>query len=211
MGSPEKKLMQLCAAPMHGVGTVLAVDGDGRCRVATAQGELRVSLAASCLLAPEAGDVVWLAGDFAQGMYVTAVLERGAARASSRVVLPAGAVLESADGAMTLKAQRLTLAGEQLAVQGKRAAIAIDKVTGVGREVTWSFGRVKLIADMLESFADRVSQFSRWSQRTVAGMDQVRATQVDYRAEQMMQLHAGNLVADAENLVKLDGEQIHMG
>ncbi|SDJ15061.1 DUF3540 domain-containing protein [Variovorax sp. OV700] len=211
MGSPEKKLMQLCAAPMHGVGTVLAVDAERRCRVVTAQGELSVSPAASCLLAPEAGDVVWLCGDFAQGMYVTAVLERGSTGPAGRVVLPAGAVLESADGTMTLKADHLTLAGEQLAVQGRAAAIAIDKVTGIGREVTWSFGRVKVIADLLESFADRVSQFSRWSQRTVAGMDQVRATQVDYRAEQMMQLHADNLVANAANLVKLDGEQIHMG
>ena len=162
---------------------------------------------------PQGGDTVWLAGDLSHGLYVTAVLERDpqCAAEAGRVMLPADAQVESANGRMTLQADHLRLDGHELAVQARSAAVAVDKITGVGREVTWSFQRVKLIADAVETFADRLLQFAGWSQRTVAGVDQVRARHIDYRAEEMMQLQAQNLVANAENLVKLDGEQIHMG
>jgi Protein of unknown function (DUF3540) len=39
----------------------------------------------------------------------------------------------------------------------------------------------------------------------------VRSGQIDYRAEQLMQLQAQNLVANASNLAKVDGDQIHLG
>lgn len=96
-------------------------------------------------------------------------------------------------------------------MQADAAALCVGKLTGVGREATWSFGRIKLIGELIESFAERVIQFSRWSQRTVDGIDQVRASQIDYRADQTMQLQAENLVANATKLVKADGDQIHLG
>ena len=45
----------------------------------------------------------------------------------------------------------------------------------------------------------------------VDGLDQVRSTHIDYRADQTLQLQAENLIANATNLVKVDGEQIHLG
>ena len=215
MGSPDPKLIALCAAPMHGLARVLHVDENGACHIRQegGSGEHRARRAVSCLVMPQAGDTVWLAGDLSHGLYVTAVLERDPHSGSrgGRVVLPADARVESANGRMTLHAESLKLDSQDLAVQARSAAVAVDKITGIGREVTWSFQRVKLIADALETFADRLLQVAGWSQRTVTGVDQVRARHIDYRAEEMMQLQAQNLVANAANLVKLDGEQIHMG
>ena len=111
-----------------------------------------------------------------------------------------------------MRADSLRLHGDkQLSVQADAAVLSVQKVTGVGREAVWSFGRIKVIGDLLESFADRVVQFARWSQRTVDGIDQVRSQHIDYRAEHTLQLQAENLVADAANLVKVDGDQIHLG
>ena len=215
MGSPDPKLIALCAAPMHGVARVLHVDEDGACRIADVggSGEQQARRAVSCLVMPQAGDTVWLAGDLSHGLYVTAVLERDphCADGPGRVMLPADAHVESANGRMTLQAESLKLDGHELAVQARSAAVAVDKITGIGREATWSFQRVKLIADAVETFTDRLLQFAGWSQRTVSGVDQVRARHIDYRADEMMQLQAQNLVANAASLVKLDGEQIHMG
>lgn len=212
MSKREDPLLRLCGQPMQCTGTVLAVDDGGtrRCTVQTAQGLLGAKQAASCLLAPQAGDHVWLSGDLTEGLYVTAILERDAA-APARVCLPPGSSLEVAGGAFTLRADSLQLVSKKLAVQAESAALSAQQFTGIGREATWSFGRIKVIGDLLESFADRVVQFSRWSQRTVDGMDQVRSKQIDYRADQTMQLQAENFIADASNLVKVDGEQIHLG
>jgi hypothetical protein len=213
MSTRDDTLMQLCAMPLHGMGTVLAVaEESGLCTVATLQGELRARPAASCLLVPHAGDRVWLAGDLEQGIYVTAILERGDPASQQRVCLPPNSTIEVRQGALTLRADTLRLAaGQQLSVQADAAALCVQKLTGVGREAVWSFGRIKVISELLESFAERLVQFSRWSQRTVDGMDQVRSRQIDYRADETLQLQAENLVANAANLVKLDGEQIHLG
>jgi hypothetical protein len=205
--------MQLCAMPLHGVGTVMTIEAEGGiCTLRTAQGERMARQAASCLLAPQEGDRVWFAGDLEQGLYVTAVLERADPASEARLRLPAQASLEVAAGTLSLRAEALHLVGHrQLTVQAEAAALCVGKLSGVGREAVWSFGRVKLIADLVESFAERLIQFSRWSQRTVDGIDQLRASQIDYRAEQTLQLQAENLVANASKLVKADGDQIHLG
>ena len=213
MSTRDDPLMQLCAEPVQGRATVLAVAHNGpvcMCTVRTRQGDLTARQAASCLLVPRTGDQVWLAGDLEQGIYVTAILERHELVAE-QIRLPAGSSIEATSGALTLRADSLHLAGAQLTVQVDAAALCAQKVTGVGREVVWSFGRIKVISELLESFADRLVQFSRCSQRTVDGLDQVRSTHIDYRAEQTLQLQAENLIANASNLVKVDGEQIHLG
>jgi len=211
MSERNDTLMQLCAAPFHGTGTVMDVEeATARCVVKTLQGELPARRAASCLLAPQPGDRVWLAGDLSEGIFVTAILERGDA-APARIDLPADSTLQVAGGALNLRAENLHLGATRLSVQADSAALCVQTLTGIGREATWSFGRVRIIADLLESFADKLLQFSRWSQRTVDGIDQVRSRQIDYRADQTLQLQAGNLIADASNLVKVDGKQIHFG
>ena len=212
MSQRDDPLIALCATPIQCVGTVAAVaPEDGACRVDTPQGAVVARRAVSCLVGPAAGDRVWLSGDLTHGLYVTAVLERSQAAAPLCVSLPAGSSIEVAQGSLTLRATSLLIASKQLAVQADDAALCAGKLTGVGREATWSFGRIKVISELFESFAERVVQFSRWSQRTVDGPDQVRSRQIDYRAEQSMQLQAQNLIANADNLVKFDGEQIHLG
>jgi hypothetical protein len=89
--------------------------------------------------------------------------------------------------------------------------MSVEQVRGVGQTASWSFGVVKLTAELLESFAERVLQFSRWSQRMVDGPDQVRSRQIDYRADHTLQLQAHTVIANAEKLLKADGDQIHLG
>jgi len=213
MSQRDETLMQMCVQPLMGPGTVTAIDAaSGLCVVQTRHGEFTARRAASCLLAPESGDRVWLTGDLSEGLYVTAVLERAASEAPVRIGLPAGSRIEAEQGALYLEAEQLRLHGRaQFALQADSATLCTRQFSAVGGEITASFGRIKLLGDLLESFVDRVVQFARWSQRTVAGIDQVRAAQIDYRAEQTLQLQAHDLVANATQLLKVDGEQIHMG
>jgi len=212
MSTRDEPLMQLCATPLQGTGTVIAATAPDRFTVATARGELSVRRAASCLLQPQAGDRVWLAGDLAEGIYLTAVLERADPASPARIALASDSTLDAGDGALTLRAGRMHLVGEgRLTVQAEAAAVCIGKLTAVGREATWSFGRMKAIGELLETFVERLVQFSRWSQRTVDGMDQLRSAHIDYRADGTLQLQAEHLVANGAKLVKADGEQIHLG
>lgn len=190
MGIRDEDLMQLCAAPMHGVATVTGLDAAAAAFIVqTGHGPMTARQAASCLVVPRPGDRVWLAGDLAHGLYVTAVLERAAAT-GCELRLPPNSVLSVPAGTLTVQAPALRV---------------------VAREAVGTFGRVKLVGDLLETFFDKVSQFARWSQRVVDGPDQVRSQHIDWRADRTLQLQAEHLVANGSRLVKADGDQIHLG
>ncbi|RZL65868.1 MAG: DUF3540 domain-containing protein [Variovorax sp.] len=213
MSHRDDPLIQMCAmpVPVQGVARVLEASPDGEhFRIEAPQGALSARRAASCLLLPEVGDRVWFTGDLAQGLYLSVVLERQES-APARTRLPAGGRLESADGQLQLCAGRLALDADTLVLRAGEAAASLGTVSVTGREASWAFGRIKLIADQFESFCDRVQQFARWSQRSVDGLDQVHSRHIDYRAEQTLQLQGQNVVVNATHLMKVDGEQIHMG
>ena len=49
------------------------------------------------------------------------------------------------------------------------------------------------------------------SEKRVDGLDQLKAEHVDHSAKKTMNLHGENAVMTARQLVKVDGEQIHVG
>lgn len=210
MGTSDSKLTTLCQSPLQGVATVASVDeAVNRYVLECVEGPHQASLAPSCLLRPGAGDKVWWVGNVSEGFFVTAVLER--ADAPAIVQLPNQTTLRADRGEIRFQAERLSWSARTLLMEADEAALQIGKVAAVTPNVSWTVGVLRLTADLVESFAERLIQFSRWSQRMVDGPDMVRSRQIDYRAEQVMQLQAENLIANAENLFKADGEQIHLG
>lgn len=157
--------------------------------------------------APDAGPDVGGDSDVA---WITAVLLR-ASDAPLTVSLPPGSTIACTHGTLVLQADALHLRARALGVEGEQAHLNVEQVSGVGRRASWSYGAVKLTAELVESFAERMVQFSRWSQRMVDGPDMVRSRQIDWRAEQTMQLQAQVLIANADKLFKADAEQIHLG
>lgn len=164
----------------------------------------------SCLVQPQIGDMVACLEGREGVAYITAVLERSS-DAPLTLKLPPGAVIQCEDGSLELRADALALRARAINVEGEQAHLNVEQVAGVGRRASWSFSTVKFTAELVESFAERLLQFSRWSQRLVDGPDQVRARMVDYRAEQTMQLQAQTMIANAEKLFKADSDQIHLG
>ena len=103
------------------------------------------------------------------------------------------------------------MTSEDFTLRAREATTLIDRLHAVGRDVTASIGQVKLVGNLLESFVDRVTQFAKNTLRVVEGADHVRSGVADYQAEQTMSLRGRQLLATAEELVKVDGGQIHLG
>jgi hypothetical protein len=59
--------------------------------------------------------------------------------------------------------------------------------------------------------AERFVGFFKNSVRSVEGSDLVRSGSVDYRASGAMSLHGRDLLATADELVRVDAAQINMG
>lgn len=200
------------AAAATGMAIVTALDALRDSYVLDAEpAEHRAWRASSCLVLPAVGDTVsWLAtadGD----CFITAVLRRQDGNAALTVSLPPGSAIEAGAGTLELRADALALRARALSVEGEQAHLSVEHITAVGRKASWSFGVVRLTAELVESFAERLLQFSRWSQRLVDGPDQVRSRQIDWRAEQTLQLQAEVVITNADKLLKADGEQIHLG
>ena len=71
--------------------------------------------------------------------------------------------------------------------------------------------RLRVVGDLLETIAEHVLLRTRRSSRFVAETDQSRSGSVDTRAETSLHLHARAAFVSAQDLVRVDADQIHMG
>ncbi len=188
--------------------------------VRTDSGDYQAKRAVSCLVQPELGDVVLLA-TFADGTsYVLAVLERDDADGATNIAVDGDLQIRVPRGSFGVAAQEdvnLVSAKELSMVSGRFNVNAVDgnvvlqRLTYVGRFVRSEVEKLKLFAGALDSVLERFSQKVKRSYRTVEEFDQLRAERVDYTAKKTMSLHGKNTLMTAQELVKVDGEQIHLG
>ena len=203
----------------HEIGRVTGAREGGLFGVLTEAGEYRAKRAVSCLLEPEAGDTVALLTTQAGACYVTAVLEREAG-AAGRIVVEGDLEIQAASGQITLAAQEgvnllaskeVSISAGGLRVNAREGNLALETIALLGSFVTAEIEKIKVTAGSLDQVLDRFSQRVKRSFRKVEELDQVKAEHIDYAARSSMSLHAQNALVTAEELVKVDGEQIHVG
>ena len=68
-----------------------------------------------------------------------------------------------------------------------------------------------IVARTIDTVAERVSQKAARVYRMVSEFDQLRAKHFDYRASDSARVSGENTVVTAHQVVKVDGEQVHIG
>jgi hypothetical protein len=199
-------------------GTVLRVE-DGRVVVRGATAEHDCRRAVSCVVDPRVDDLVLFAGLAGGERYVLAVLERPGDQAA--VWSPAGSVtIAAADGAVTVAARdgvnvvspaALRVTADAVSVTAREGDLAVQALSYVGRALAANLDDLKLTALRVDTVAERLSQKLQRAYRTVTEIDQLRAEQGDWSFRKTLGLHAANVIATARDLVKVDGDQIHLG
>ncbi len=205
------------AAAQHEVGTVVGV-GDS-VEIASSTGSYVATRAASCLLAPEVGDEVLVVFIPGRPRYVLAVLERDA-RSPARLEVEGDLAIRASHGRVSIASS----AGLDLLTEGEanvvardvnlragRGNVVLDHLALLGGTVLAELGKAKLVTTALETVADRLLQRVKRAYRFVEDLDQLRADRIDHTADSTLSLRGKNTVIVAEQLVKLDGEQIHVG
>jgi hypothetical protein len=200
------------------IGTVTAAEGS-TFTVGAASGDHEARRAVSCLVAPEVGDEVLVVAAQDGRAYILAVLER---REGAEVRLEA-----DGDLAVRLRRGRFSVAAQEgielattgeisqaassLRVTAAEAGIRLDRLSYLGRLAHAEIERVKVFAGSLDAVLDRFWQRVKRSYRFVEEVDHLRAEQIDYAAEKNAHLRGRNALVTAEQLVKVDAEQIHLG
>lgn len=206
-------------APAVELADVVMAEGR-RCRVRTAAGEeVEARLAASCLVQPCAGDqVALLAARGATVPYVYAVLERAAggplgiaAPDGLSVSAPAGAVVVSAEHIELLSRRRVCMTGAHVELDAGELRLLFRDLVAAGAKAELGVEAVRLAGKHLSTLFERALSRVRRSYRVVEEIEQLSGRQLDYKMSGTVSVRGKNSLITAEDLVKLDGKQLHLG
>lgn len=200
------------------LGTVTRIEG-ATFVARTEEGEHRARRAASCLLEPEVGDLVLLAVATDGRSYVLAVLEREEGAAGS-IVADGDLTIKLVKGRFAVAAQEgvelvsgkdVSVVSGDLRVNAVDGTVALTRLSFLGDVVRAEIAKAKVLAGSFDTIAERISQKVKRAYRIVEETDHLRAEAVDYVAKKTMSLRGQNALVTAEELVKVDGDQIHLG
>ena len=216
----QRALKSIPQQPLNAEGEVCKITEDEMFCVRTCHGELHAQRAASCLLWPEEGDRVLVSGEFNSGLYITAVLER-MSESPMRLVLSGETIVTMANdadisfqvnGSLRFKAKKqIEIDTSEMSLVAGSATVLCKGISLIARNALASIRESRLVGELLESAVDRIRLSASHSERQVKGIDRVRSGNIDYSSRQTLHLQAENLMAGADKLVKLDGDQIQIG
>ncbi|XXX80522.1 DUF3540 domain-containing protein [Sorangium sp. So ce134] len=186
--------------------------------VAVGAGELEARRAVSCMVEPVAGDVVLVSVLAERGAYILAVLERQGSDVSVvlegdlHVKLPRGRfVVGASEGVTFASGKEVGVVAGELKVNARLGSVLVESLSYLGTAVQAEIEKAKVKAAAFDASVERVTQRLKRAYRFVEEFEQLRAERVDYVAKKNMSLRGENTLVTAEELVKLDGAQIHLG
>jgi hypothetical protein len=174
--------------------------------------------AISCLVRPEPGDQVLITRTSGE-LWVLAILSRNggapirlAAEGDLEITAERGRLALTGGTGIDLATPNIArITAGTIALHARTARAVIDDVVHVGKQLATYVERVKLVGQAIESVIDRVMMRAKRSYRFIEEGDHLRCADLDHRASETLHLNAGNAFVTARGVVKLDGEQIHMG
>ncbi len=177
----------------------------------------RACRAPSCLIEPDCGDTVLVCHGGAV-TYVLAVLAQ-AAPAGAAIVLPGGAALHTADGALRIEASRIELSAcEAVAVEAPKLALAgllgelkFHRLDASISEAHARIGMLSTVANRVTSTIGRLVQKTRDSFRWTANLDETRAGRVRVKVEERLHVTARHASLLADGQMKIDGAKVDIG
>lgn len=177
--------------------------------VSTSRGECRALRAFSCVIRPEVGDTVLLAGDEAQ-THLLAVLSRPSVDVATLDV--EGDLRVAPTGRVDIEAEQgVGIRTDELRLAARAGKVSVEAMHYAGGAVEAVLGTVRTVASTSETLVDRLTQKAKRIFRFADETEHVRAGSLDYTAEQTASVQGRNMVLTAEELVKVDGGQIHLG
>ncbi|MEJ7729871.1 MAG: DUF3540 domain-containing protein [Polyangiaceae bacterium] len=119
--------------------------------------------------------------------------------------------MQAAAGLGLSTAGEATLTARTLRATAVEATLVARFVAVAATAVRTEAASLKTVADEVDVIAGRMWSRVKRAYRFVEERDQVRAGSIDHRAEQTLSVRGKNAMMIAEELVKLDGGQVHVG
>lgn len=215
--------MEVAARKLEETGVeqsfAICMSTDGRTCVVRRDGAaVRAQRATSCLVEPIAGDRLLVAHAPSGEAFVLAVLDRpsgGPATVSARdgleVRTDGKLTLRGGEGVDVVSSAPVRVLTSMFRLGARAGEITFETLAAAAGEAGVDLGKAKVVARTLDSVMERLTERIGSAYRRVEEIDQVRARQIDHAAAEHAQVHGRTTIVSAEQLVKLNGEQIHVG
>jgi hypothetical protein len=196
-------------APVLEYGLVEHVE-EHALRVSTEHGIYAARRAKSCILAPTPGDAVLLCTDALGNCFILAVLT--GAEESSTLAFQGDLRVQVRGGDLSLATdQELSCNAGRLHLSAPEAEARLGSVSLLAGLVRAQCRTLALVAETLEQSARSLTQRLGSLFRSVEEHAEVQAGSARYIVEDTLAVHTKNSVHIAEEDVKIDAEQIHLG
>lgn len=155
--------------------------------------------AASCLAIPQVGDSV-LVFCSSQQLWIIAVLSG----AGSCNLALEGSQIQVQGDQLTFRANEIQTTSDQWHASHNTLSLFTSQFMANIVSLEW-------IGKKLSTWIDLISCNSRRTMRNVSEIESVQCGNYDLQVHESMALSADNAVITAQNLIKVDGEQVHVG
>jgi Protein of unknown function (DUF3540) len=207
------------AAGHSGTASAIVLSLDGRNAQVECEGQVQAArVAFGCLVRPEPGDRV-LIGEAGGMTWIISVLERQS-DAPPRLWAEGDIGIVSVTGDISLMASRevqldagarVRASAPEIDLHAGIARFVLDELLHVGRRINLHVAKIRSVGEMVETFAEHLLTRARRGTRFIEESDQIRAGDIDFRAEGNLQLQAETAFITADTVVRVDADQIHMG
>ena len=193
---------------------------DGAYQIKTEEGIIdNVHRAIGCLIEPIAGDKVLVEAQVGGKAYITNVLERLTeitpmikVQGGLQMRIESGGLQIQSEGGIDLTTLKsLSMTSEQLNIRSDEGNVYFSKLFYIGKSLMSQLESISVLGGIMNSIIDTVVQKSKTSHRVIEETEYVKSRHINHQASHLMQMHGKNTLLSAEELVKLDGDQIHLG
>ena len=187
--------------------------------VETDLGLYRVLRAVSCVVQPEANDLVLVSLSSSGEGYILAVLEREKGVKATLsfdsdvdIKVSKGSLsIASKQGIDLASTENINLIASRLGIVSSDAEINISKLTFLGRFFEGSLETVKLFAKTFDAITERFFRRTKRSYRFIEDTDEVKTGSLHYVADKSLMLRGTFSQMTAKEDIHIDAERINIG
>ena len=188
--------------------------------VSLSNGYIQAERAISCVVRPEKDDTVLISMDAEGRCFILSVLVRAQESQKTDLIFSGDVTIRAEQGRMNLLADRditigsdenLSLASGQFSLHARKGRVAVDKISVLSRVFQANIKGVKVVFASMEQIIGRLTQKLRNSFRFIKEHHEVQAGSARYLVDDMLSMHSKNALHMAEEIVTINGEQVHLG
>jgi len=181
---------------------------------------LQATMSASCLVRPGAWDEVLVSLDETGRCFILSVLVRSDADKPTDLDFPGQVNLNAPEGGIALAAQgdvivaageECSLVGARLNVMAEEAEVRVERLNLLGRVLQANLTAVRTVAGRIETTANRLTQRLKDLFCYVEEHSEHQAGSARHVVEETLTMHSRNAYHVADEIVKVDAEQVHLG